>query len=400
MRGASGTFICSRPDSASMRSSRLPQKLIAVSVVALVVLSAAGQVGGVEMSQRLPMSVAMAPAVFTGEVVYIFGGATEGDILDTIIEVDPVTGDSRVLPQKLPSPRKMSAAVWADGSAYVIGGIGFDAVPLAEMVRFTPGEGVELLEGVMPWGTKGIPAVWSGEDIYVLGNCLSSETGHYHIIRYDPSSNETEVMEDVLPIPGAGSSAVWTGEEAYIFGGRWNVSVLSDKVLRFEPGKEVEVMEARLPQGRIGAAAAWDGERAYAIGGTISLECGPLECVPVDYLKEIIVYYPESDSCVVHKDHLRHAMDTRAAVWTGEDVLVPGGLSADGPEDTVLLFDHDSRPAEPVDATVMDSVRENAVLIIGLAALLLMLVLVVAWKRSARPPRDDPSVEVGEPIGP
>ncbi len=383
-----------------MHSPSRSEKLIAISMLVLMVLSTATEVSAVEqLPDRLPRRVAMAPAVFTGEVVYIFGGATNGSILDTIIEVDPLTGASKVLEWRLPSPRKLSAAVWADGSAYIIGGIGFDAVPLAEMVRFTPGQGVELLEGVMPWGTKGVPAVWSGEDIYVLGNCLSTETGQHDIIRYDPASNETEVLSDALPIPGAGSSAVWTGDGAYIFAGRWNVSVLSDRVLWFEPGRGVEVMEARLPQGRIGAAAAWDGQRAYVVGGTIALECGPLECVPVDYLKEIVVYYPESDTCIPHKDHLPDAMDTRAALWTGDDVMVPGGLSAKGPEDIILLFDHESRPSEPVRSSAMDMILENYVLILGLAAVLLVLVLVIGRRRGAKDPHEDPSGDADGPVG-
>ncbi len=382
-----------------MHSPSLPRTLIAISILVLMALSTVTEVSAVEqLPDRLPRRVAMAPAVFTGEVVYIFGGATNGSILDTIIEVDPLTGTSKVLEWKLPSPRKLSAAVWADGSAYIIGGIGFDAVPLAEMVRFTPGQGVELLEGVMPWGTKGIPAVWSGEDIYVLGNCLSTETGQHDIIRYDPASNETEVLSDALPIPGAGSSAVWTGDGAYIFGGRWNVSVLSDRVLWFEPGRGVEVMEARLPRGRIGAAAAWDGQRAYVVGGTIALKCGPLECVPVDYLKEIVVYYPESDACIPHKDYLPDAMDTRAALWTGDGVMVPGGLSAKGPEDGILLFDHDSRPSEPVRSSAMDMILENYVLMFGLAAVLLVLVLVIAWRRGTKDLHEGPSGEADGPV--
>jgi hypothetical protein len=364
-----------------------------------MVLSTTGQVSAVErMPERLPRPVAMAPAVFTGEVVYIFGGATKGDILDTIIEVDPSTGRSKVLEWKLPSPRKMSAAVWANGSAYIIGGIGFDAVSMAEMVRFTPGQGVELLEGVMPWGTKGVSAVWSGEDIYVFGNCLSTETGHYDIIRYDPASNETEVLEDALPIPGAGSSAVWTGDGAYIFGGRWNVSVLSDRVLRFEPGKAIEIMEGRLPQGRIGAAAAWDGQRAYVIGGTVSLECGPLECVPIDYLNEIIMYQPEFDNCIPHPDYLPRSMDTRAAVWTGYDVLIPGGLSKYGPEDSILLFNYESRPPKPIFYNVMDLFWENLILIIVLVLILLALYLTFAWIRVSKDPLDDPSGEADDPF--
>ena len=53
-------------------------------------------------------------------------------------------------------------------------------------------------------------------------------------------------------------------------------------------------------------ASAWDGERLYSFGGTIALECGPLECVPTDYLDEVVEARQDT-TVVIHPltDHRR-----------------------------------------------------------------------------------------------
>ena len=68
--------------------------------------------GAVEvLDEALPVATSMSCACYTGEVVYMFGGFTQGSLLDTIVEVDPATGTSRVLEWRLPSERKLSSAV-------------------------------------------------------------------------------------------------------------------------------------------------------------------------------------------------------------------------------------------------------------------------------------------------
>ena len=331
-----------------MLAMHSPRRLLppaAVLVASLVVLAAFASAGRVDtMAERLPAPVSMTCAVYTGSVVYVFGGATEGDILDTIWSIDPETGETTVLPFTLPSPRKLASAVWTGSVAYVIGGIGFDAEPMAEMVRFEPGVGVEVVEGAIPYGIKGVPSVWSGEAVYVLGNCLSSEVGHHDVVRYYPSNGTTQVLDDVLPIPGAGSSATWVDDAAIIVGGRQNLTVLSNRFIRYVPDQGAELMRSVLPQGRIGAACAWSGDLVYVLGGTIALECGPLECVPVDHLDEILCYDPQNDTCWLLRSTLPEPMDLRAALFVeregegGDAVLVPGGQTDEGPIDRITLY--------------------------------------------------------------
>ena len=337
--------MCPDADWVAMHSTGCRVALAAVVVSFIVVLTSTAPVGAVwYMDERLPAPVAMTCAVSTGMVMYVFGGATKGALLDTIWAVNPESGWTSVQPFTLPSPRKLASAVWTGDAAYIIGGIGYDGEPIPEIVKFVPGVGVRVIEGAMPYGTKGIPSVWSGEAIYILGNCLSSEVGQYDVIRFDPVNETTEILEDVLPITGAGSSATWAGDCAYIVGGRQNVTQLSDRIIRYVPGEGAEYMEARLPQGRIGAASAWNGSAVYAFGGTIALLCGPLECVPTDYLDEMVVFTPENDTIEVFEGALPRPMDLRAAVYfdfhnetVSNRILIPGGLMSTGPVDWICI---------------------------------------------------------------
>jgi hypothetical protein len=353
------------------------------------------------LNERLPEPVAMNCAVNAGMVVYVFGGATKGAILDTIYAVDPESGKTTVLPYRLPSPRKMASAVWTGREAYIIGGIGYDAEPIAEMVRFVPGEGVQVVEGAMPYGTKGVPSIWDGEAVHVLGNCLSAEVGQHDVIKYYPGNGTTDKSKDVLPIPGAGSSAVWAGDRAYIVGGRLNQTILSDRIVSYVPGEGARFVDARLPQGRIGAASAWDGERVYTFGGTIALECGPLECVPTDYLDEIVEFDPVNDTCVLSDHRLPRPMDLRAAVHTvandgtGAKVIIPGGLTSTGPVDWLMVYwTHRQVPLEPtcsekvLPELVLDWVMSN-LLVILVVIMVVMVVYFIIPSEMGRKQRED-----------
>lgn len=323
-------------------------------ILALTSVAPAGAVGRLE--DRLPAPVDMTCAVSTGLVMYVFGGGSTSALLDTIYAVDPESGRTSVLPFTLPTPRKLASAVWTGDAAYIIGGIGYDGDPIPEMVKFVPGVGVSVVEGAMPYGTKGVPSVWSGEAIYIFGNCQSSEEGQYDVIRFDPVNGTTEIWEDVLPIMGAGSTATWAGDCAYIVGGRHNQTLLSDRIIRYVPGEGAEYMDARLPQGRIGAASTWNGSAVWAFGGTIALMCGPLECVPTDYLDELVVFDPEADTVEVFEGALPCPMDLRAAVYfefpgdgARDRILIPGGLTATGPVDWIMVTATDPPLTPPVD---------------------------------------------------
>lgn len=348
--------MCPVADWVDMHSKGRRVALLAIAVAFILASTSVAPAGAVgRMEERLPAPVDMTCAVSTGTVMYVFGGGSTSALLDTIYAVDPKSGRTSVLPFTLPTPRKLASAVWTGDAAYIIGGIGYDGEPIPEMVKFVPDVGVRVIEGAMPYGTKGVPSVWSGEAIYIFGNCQSSEEGQYDVIRFDPVNGTTEILEDALPIMGAGSTATWAGDCAYIVGGRQNQTLLSDRIIRYVPGEGAEYMDARLPQGRIGAASAWNGSAVWAFGGTIALMCGPLECVPTDYLDELVVFDPETDTVKVFEGALPCPMDLRAAVYfefnddeARDRILIPGGLTATGPVDWIMVTNAVPLPHPPV----------------------------------------------------
>jgi hypothetical protein len=349
-------------------------------------LSSPGTVFAVgPMEHELPEPVAMTCAVFTGIVVYVFGGATDGDLLDTIYAINPENGRTTALPYRLPSPRKLASAVWTGSEAYIIGGIGFDAEPIAEIVKFVPEDGVTVVEGAMPYGTKGVPSIWDGHYVHILGNCLSSERGQYDVIRFDPSTGNSTILEEVLPIPGAGSTAVWADDRAYIVGGRQNLTVLSDRIVEYVPGEGATFVDARLPLGRIGAGCAWDGERVHAFGGTIALVCGPLECVPIDYLDEIAVFDPVNDTCDLSERTLTEPMDVRAVVFAPNMVknhgwvLIPGGLTAAGPVAYVTMYVTNPPEAPEPHRSGLDGLEDRLGFDPAFLVAIIALVLFILW---------------------
>jgi hypothetical protein len=324
----------------------------------------------------------MASVVYTGEVVYLFGGFTPGSLLDTIIEVDPVTGASTVTEWRLPVEVKLTSAVWAGDAAYIIGGVSYDGDPLPDIVRFVPGEGVEVLEDALPWGVRGVGAVWTGSEVLVFGNCLTTEVGQHDVISFDPVVNETEVAEDVLPVPGAGSSVVWADGAAIILGGRQNDTHFSDKIIRYEPGSEAQVMSAVLPSPRFGSAAAWDGSRVYLVGGSDALVCEPTGGVPTQFLDDIVLYDPLPDRVQVHWTWLPSSRDVRAAVFAEGRVLVLGGETREGPLDEVVAFDPGA-PFVEDQGDVDDRVLIGVALVGGI-----LFLVIIAWsmRRWREPP--------------
>lgn len=374
-------------DVVAMHSRTRRSALLALLFSLLLVTAMPAQASAIERVGSLPRPTSMSCAVNAGDVIYMFGGFTQGELLDTIVEVDPAAGTSKVLEWRLPSPRKLLAAVWTGDAAYVIGGIGYDAVPMAEMLRFVPGEGVTVLEGVMPYGTRGVSAFWSGEAVYIMGNCMSASVGQGDIIRYEPSSNETLIIEDVLPIPGAGASCVWADGEAYVFGGRL-LEAFSDMVIRYIPGEGAVVLDVRMPSGRFGTAAAWCGSRAYVFGGSIALVCGPVECVPTEYLDEVLVFDPEVGTVTVSDQSLPAPADLRAVVWTNDQAMVLGGETGDGPSDGILSFDP--------NATSDDEWAGRNAMALALAVGVTILATTIIWSLKRRREMEASSAPKGD----
>ncbi len=127
---------------------------------------------------KLPHVRAHTSAVWDGKNAYIFGGGYinetfEYEFLDDILKFDPATNKIAIMEAKLPSPRAYTSAIWDGHNAYVFGGetrINGSVVYLDEVVRYNPlADEVAVLPQRLPTPREGTVAVWTGSVAYVFG---------------------------------------------------------------------------------------------------------------------------------------------------------------------------------------------------------------------------------------
>ncbi len=100
------------------------------------------QVAILDTSLHVP-GLTEAASVFDGESVYLLGGhAPSTGFLDTVARYDATNATLTVLPETLPTPRAGIASAWADGTAYLLGG----AYPISdEVLSYDPDTNRERL---------------------------------------------------------------------------------------------------------------------------------------------------------------------------------------------------------------------------------------------------------------
>ncbi len=283
-------------------------------------------------STQLPLTLSYTSAVSDGNLIYLFGGHTPGEILTTIFIFDPETGSVTNANVELPMPIKVHTSIWTVDEAYIFGGIGYDGEPLPHVVRFKPPGEIEFLNNSLPYGVKGGSLVWDGKYIYHFGNCVGTgKCGHENIIRFDPLTNLCLILNDTLPGPRSGTSAVWYNGSAYIFGAKTGIGVvgMSAEISKFTPGQNCEIMNAQLPGPRFRTSASIDGNHAYIYGGY----------GPDGFIDEIIKYDLKNDTTEIMPTKLPTPRATRAGAKTGECYFLFGGDAQESELDEILVFD-------------------------------------------------------------
>ncbi len=168
---------------------------------------------------------------------------------------------------ELVTPVSGAAAVWTGEEIHVLGGAGPDG-DVDSIQRIDPAEGsVTLLEATLPYGLQDAGVVWTGEVAYLLGGRVEGQASDA-IIRWDPSTEEATELVTTLPNPMSGAAAAWTGDTAMLFGGRRADGVALDTIVAFDPALGLTTTrEETLPDPLEGAAAVWTGDQALIIGG-------------------------------------------------------------------------------------------------------------------------------------
>lgn len=303
----------------------------------------------------LPTRRIHAPAVQSGDVALVLGGASAVDpfgvdygkwlALDSIVAVDLVTGRATTSAARLPEPLYAAAAVWdarassacPSGCAFLFGGSGADGAPRSSILRFDPATGeVATLDARLPAPASSLAVAWTGEVAYLFG------AGSPLILRFDPATEAVEVAaaSPLTAADGMGatfdprSSSACPSGCAYLFGGHVPSATLlgqpgldpdRDSVIRFEPvSGAAEALTARLPVATSGVAVAWTGSSAVIVGGS---PCDPRGCrVTVDAIR----FDPLGPAVRVLPEPVPLPTMGAAAAWRDGELLLVSGVGGGG----------------------------------------------------------------------
>jgi len=127
---------------------------------------------------KLPHVRAHTSAVWDGKNAYIFGGwyinVTRVEFLDDILKFNPATNELTTMQARLPTARAYTSAIWDGSNAYIFGGqtrlINESEITLDEIVRYNPStDEVSILPQRLPSPRHATVAVWNGSAAYIFG---------------------------------------------------------------------------------------------------------------------------------------------------------------------------------------------------------------------------------------
>ena len=201
----------------------------------------------------------------------VFGGGNTSTLntVQALIPNSPATVVGR-LPEQLSD----LSAVTVGAAAYVLGGFNGTS-PSASVLETTNGRTFTRVAR-LPTPVRYAAVAAIQDKIYVFGGELASGQDTNEIQEYDIAT-ERSVIAGHLSEPVSHASAVTIDRTIYLLGGRRR-GVASDRILRFDPNRNLGIAAGRLPAPVFDGAARTFGADAYLIGG-LGRNDSPLDTV-------------------------------------------------------------------------------------------------------------------------
>ena len=279
-----------------------------------------------------PVARRNSTAIWTGEEMIVWGGATYDNLLNTGGRYEP-SSDSWTptsTEATVPTGRHAHTAVWTGTEMIIWGGLDSTlSIYMNDGGRYNPSTDTWQATSTganVPDARQSHTAVWTGSEMIVWGGLAPTalvKTGG----RYDPFSDSWTATSTGASSPAArfGHSAIWTGKEMIVWGGAGAGQGLPRLSTggRYDPAKDTWTSTstgANVPQARSSHGAVWTGTLMIVWGGSGSagfLRTGGR------YNLSTNTWAPTSVGANVPTGRVAH--DT--SVWTGTEMMVWGGTS-------------------------------------------------------------------------
>ena len=266
-------------------------------------------------------------AVWTGNLLLVWGGTDGVDALGTGGRYDPVTDSWTAMSLVgAPTARLSHTVVWTGSEMIAWGGSGSGSIfgdgaryePVADV--WSPVSGVDA-----PAARNAHTAVWTGDLMIVWGGnyfgTVMATGGAYR-----PSTDSWQAASTVgAPSARQFHAAVWADDELIIWGGYAPfVLPFYSTGGRYNPSSDVwlPTATANAPSGRADASIVWTGTFMVVWGGDDSSITRPNTGAR---------YVPASDVWTsLNSLDAPSARTSHSTVWTGEEMIVWGGYGGSG----------------------------------------------------------------------
>ena len=296
-------------------------------------------------------------SVWTGSEMIIWGGRPNFDVNGNFNDgarYNPSTDTwSPMSGYGAPIVRSQCAAVWTGEEMVVWGGATEGGVPLSDGAAYNPAtDEWRPINSASGLASRMEPtAVWTGSEMIVFGGVDTTQPGW---LSYGDGARYNPFTDSWTPLPAAGApssrtahTAVWTGERMIVWGGRDvpSYSLLNDGAI-YNPGSDTWTgfSPYNAPQARMLHAAVWTGTEMIVWGGQADA-AGTL-------LNTGARYNPATGTwTALTQDNApgqRMFWRPDLGIWTGRGMLVCAGSDYPASLDSTYLYTLADPPCPPV----------------------------------------------------
>jgi N-acetylneuraminic acid mutarotase len=268
-------------------------------------------------------------AVWTGSEMIMWGGENGYFDLNSGAKYSPATDSwTPTSTTSAPASRTSHAAVWSGTEMIIWGGFSDSAGALNTGGRYDPATDNWTATNVTdaPGRRSYATGVWTGNEMIVWGGY--DDAGNFFDTggRYTPNTDSWTPTNTInAPAPRGRHTAVWTGTEMIIWGGEIYVpyqTIPLNTGGKYNPATDswTATSTANAPAGRYVHTAIWTGSEMIVWGGADS-----------DYYDAINLntgarYNPATDNWkATNMTNAPTARAAHTAVWTGDEMIIWGG---------------------------------------------------------------------------